>query len=91
MDEDTCMVDMARYFLNFTRDESCGKCSPCRIGTKRMMEILDRITSGRGTMKDFDELEEIDDGPSDDELKGQDQRAWDEFQSDFFNYQKERR
>ena len=48
MDEDTCMVDMARYFLNFTRDESCGKCNYCRIGTKRMLEILERITNGEG-------------------------------------------
>ena len=59
MDEDTCMVDIAKFFLEFTVDESCGKCSPCRIGTKRMLEILDRITSGVGTMNDLDELEEL--------------------------------
>ncbi|MBO4326399.1 MAG: NADH-quinone oxidoreductase subunit NuoF [Clostridia bacterium] len=59
MDEDTCMVDLAKFFLEFTVDESCGKCSPCRIGTKRMLEILNRITAGNGTMKDLDELEEI--------------------------------
>ena len=59
MDEDTCMVDIAKFFLEFTVDESCGKCTPCRIGTKRMYEILTRITSGVGTMNDFDELEEI--------------------------------
>ena len=47
MDEDTCMVDIARYFLDFTRDESCGKCSPCRIGTTRMLELLERITRVR--------------------------------------------
>jgi len=59
MDEDNCMVDVAKFYMGFICDESCGKCSPCRIGTKRMMEILERITSGHGTMKDFDELEEI--------------------------------
>ncbi len=59
MDEDTCMVDLAKFFLEFTVDESCGKCSPCRIGTRRMLEILTRITEGNGTMEDFDELEEI--------------------------------
>ena len=59
MDEDTCMVDMARYFLNFTRDESCGKCNYCRIGTKRMLEILERITQGKGVDGDIEKLEEL--------------------------------
>ena len=59
MDEDNCMVDVAKFYMGFICDESCGKCSPCRIGTKRMSEILDRITSAKGTMKDFDELEEL--------------------------------
>ena len=59
MDEDTCMVDMARYFLNFTRDESCGKCNSCRIGTKRMLEILERITEGKGKDGDIELLEEL--------------------------------
>lgn len=59
MDEDTCMVDMARYFLNFTRDESCGKCNYCRIGTKRMLEILERITRGEGKEGDIELLEEL--------------------------------
>ena len=59
MDEDTCMVDMARYFLNFTRDESCGKCNYCRIGTKRMLEILERITEGKGRDGDIELLEEL--------------------------------
>ena len=59
MDEDTCMVDIAKFFLNFTVDESCGKCSPCRIGTMRMKEILDKITSGNGTLEDIDKLEEL--------------------------------
>ena len=59
MDEDTCMVDIAKFFLEFTVDESCGKCTPCRIGTKRMYEILDKITKGNGTLEDIDELEEL--------------------------------
>jgi NADH:ubiquinone oxidoreductase subunit F (NADH-binding) len=57
MDEDNCMVDIARFFLDFTVDESCGKCTPCREGTKRMLEILDKITKGSGTLQDIDELE----------------------------------
>ncbi|MBP3385056.1 MAG: 4Fe-4S binding protein, partial [Firmicutes bacterium] len=57
MDEDTCMVDLARFFMDFTVDESCGKCPPCRIGTKRMHEILVKITEGKGTLEDLDKLE----------------------------------
>ena len=57
MDEDNCMVDIAKFFLEFTVDESCGKCPPCRIGTKRMLEILERITGGKGEMEDLDKLE----------------------------------
>ena len=59
MDEDNCMVDIAKFFLEFTVDESCGKCTPCRIGTKRLYEILDKITKGKGTMEDLDRLEEL--------------------------------
>ncbi|MEI6577881.1 MAG: NADH-quinone oxidoreductase subunit NuoF [Eubacteriales bacterium] len=59
MDEDNCMVDIAKYFLDFTVDESCGKCSPCRIGTKRMMEILVKITEGKAELNDLDKLEEL--------------------------------
>jgi NADH:ubiquinone oxidoreductase, NADH-binding (51 kD) subunit len=59
MDEGTCMVDMARYFLDFTRKESCGKCNYCRIGTKRMLEILERITNGEGKDGDIELLEEL--------------------------------
>lgn len=59
MDEETCMVDIAKFFLNFTVDESCGKCSPCRLGTKRLLEMLDKITSGNATMEDLDKLEEL--------------------------------
>ena len=59
MDEDTCMVDIAKFFLEFTVDESCGKCTPCRIGTRRMLEILEKITNGQGTMEDLDKLEDL--------------------------------
>ncbi|HHT65714.1 MAG: NADH-quinone oxidoreductase subunit NuoF [Caldicoprobacterales bacterium] len=59
MDQDNCMVDIARFFLDFTVDESCGKCPPCRIGTKRMLEILDRITKGQGEEGDIEKLEEL--------------------------------
>jgi len=59
MDEDNCMVDIAKFFLEFTVDESCGKCTPCRIGTKRLYEILDKITKGQGTMEDLDKLEDL--------------------------------
>lgn len=59
MDEDNCMVDIAKFFLDFTVDESCGKCTPCRVGTKRMHEILENITEGKGTLEDLDKLEEL--------------------------------
>ena len=59
MDEDNCMVDIARYFLNFTQSESCGKCTFCKIGTKRMLEILERITKGKGADGDVEKLEEL--------------------------------
>ena len=59
MDEDNCMVDIAKFFLEFTVDESCGKCTPCRVGTKRLYEILDKITKGKGTLEDLDKLEEL--------------------------------
>ena len=59
MDEDTCMVDIAKFFLEFTVDESCGKCSPCRIGTRRMQEILEKIIAGKATLDDLDKLEEL--------------------------------
>lgn len=59
MDEDNCMVDMAKFFLEFTVDESCGKCTPCRVGTKRLLEMLDKITKGKGTLEDIDRLEEL--------------------------------
>ncbi len=59
MDEDNCMVDIAKFFLEFTVDESCGKCTPCRIGTKRLYEMLEKITSGNGTMEDLDKMEKL--------------------------------
>lgn len=59
MDEDNCMVDVAKFYMEFICDESCGKCSPCRIGTKRMLEILTRITEGKGTLEDLADLEEL--------------------------------
>ncbi|MBP0979412.1 MAG: NADH-quinone oxidoreductase subunit NuoF [Oscillospiraceae bacterium] len=59
MDENNCMVDIAKFFLAFTVDESCGKCTPCRVGTKRLYEILDKITKGQGTMEDLDKLENL--------------------------------
>ena len=59
MDEENCMVDVARFFLEFTVDESCGKCVPCRIGTRRLLEMLNKITEGRGTLEDLDKMEEL--------------------------------
>jgi len=59
MDEDNCMVDIARFFLEFTVDESCGKCTPCRIGTRRLLEMLNKITEGNGTLEDLDKMEEL--------------------------------
>ena len=59
MDEDDCMVDIAKFFLKFTVDESCGKCTPCRVGTRRLLEILEKITSGNGTMEDLDRMESL--------------------------------
>ncbi|MBR5261356.1 MAG: 4Fe-4S binding protein, partial [Oscillospiraceae bacterium] len=59
MDEDNCMVDVAKFYMDFICDESCGKCSPCRIGTQRMLEILERITDGKADMDDFNDLENI--------------------------------
>ena len=59
MDEDNCMVDIAKFFLQFTVDESCGKCTPCRIGTKRLYEMLEKITSGNATMEDLDKMEKL--------------------------------
>ena len=59
MDEDNCMVDIAKFFLQFTVDESCGKCTPCRIGTRRLLEMLDKITKGEGTLEDLDRMEQL--------------------------------
>ncbi|MFT8888287.1 MAG: NADH-quinone oxidoreductase subunit NuoF [Ethanoligenens sp.] len=70
MDEDTCMVEVARFFMNFTQNESCGKCVPCREGTRRMLEILNRIVEGKGEMQDLDMLEELADTISNTALCG---------------------
>lgn len=59
MDEDNCMVDIAKFFLEFTVEESCGKCVPCRVGTKRLLEILEKITMGKATLADLDRMEEL--------------------------------
>lgn len=59
MDEDNCMVDVARFYLDFTKDESCGKCTPCRVGTKRLLEMLQKICDGKGTLEDLDKLEAL--------------------------------
>ena len=59
MDDSKCMVNLAKFYLGFTVDESCGKCTPCRIGTKRMLEILEKITNGEGTMEDIEKLEHL--------------------------------
>ena len=70
VDEDSCMVDLAKFFLQFTVDESCGKCTPCRIGNKRILEILTKITEGKATMEDLDKLEELCKYVKDDSLCG---------------------
>ena len=57
MDDKTCMVEVARFFMNFTQNESCGKCVPCREGTKRMLEILEKIVAGKGTLEDLNLLD----------------------------------
>ncbi len=75
MDEDNCMVDVARFFLDFTVDESCGKCTPCREGTKRMLEILEKIIAGKGEMSDLDELESLANSIKDSALCGLGQTA----------------
>ena len=59
MDEDTCMVDIAKFYLEFTVDESCGKCTPCRIGTRRLLQFLEKITNGDGEPEDLDKIEEL--------------------------------
>ena len=75
MDEDTCMVEVARFFMNFTRNESCGKCTPCREGTKRMLETLERIISNEGSMEDLELLEALSDTITDTALCGLGQTA----------------
>ena len=59
IDEDSCMVDVARFYMEFIVEESCGKCTPCRVGTKRLLEMLIKITKGEGTLEMLDEMEEL--------------------------------
>lgn len=75
MDEDNCMVDVAKFYMEFICDESCGKCSPCRIGTKRILEILDKITKGKGTLQDLADLEELSEAVKSNSLCGLGQTA----------------
>jgi len=75
MDEDNCMVDIAKFFLEFTVDESCGKCTPCRVGNKRLLEMLEKITSGRGTLADLDAMESLCDYIKENSLCGLGQTA----------------
>jgi ferredoxin len=75
MDEHTCMVDVAKYFLKFTSQESCGKCVPCRIGTTRILEILEKITQGKGEIKDLEILENLGDTVKNSSLCGLGQTA----------------
>ena len=70
MDDQTCMVDMARFFMDFIQDESCGKCTPCREGTKRMLDLIDKITHGKGVPEDLALLEELSDMIKDSALCG---------------------
>lgn len=89
MDEDTCMVDVARFFLEFTQKESCGKCTPCREGTKRMLEILTRITQGQGTLSDLTKLHTLAEGVKDTSLCGLGQTAPNPIQSTLRFFQNE--
>ena len=89
MDEDNCMVDVARFFLDFTVDESCGKCTPCREGTKRMLEILKKITDGNGTLEDIDELETLANTIKDSSLCGLGQSAPNPVLSTLANFREE--
>jgi ferredoxin len=75
MDEDNCMVDVAHYFLSFTKEESCGKCSPCRLGTRHMLEILERISAGQGKLEDLERLEKLSNTVKDGSLCGLGQTA----------------
>src|SRR5574344_1086326 len=75
MDDSKCMVNLAKFYLEFIQDESCGKCTPCRIGTKRMLEILERITKGQGKLEDLDTLKELCDTIKDTAMCGLGQTA----------------
>ena len=89
MDEDTCMVDVARFFMHFTQKESCGKCTPCREGTKRMLEILERIVENEGSMEDLDMLESLSDTITDTALCGLGQTACKPVMSTLKNFRRD--
>ena len=89
MDEDTCMVETARFFMNFTQNESCGKCVPCREGTKRMLEILNRIINNEGSLEDLDMLEELSQTITETALCGLGQSACKPVQSTLRYFRKE--
>ena len=75
LDEDNCMVNVAKFYLEFTKEESCGRCTPCRVGNKRLLEILEKITDGKGTMEDLDKLKELAESIKDTALCGLGQTA----------------
>ncbi len=75
MDEDNCMVDIAKFYLEFTREESCGKCTPCRVGNTRLLELLEKITKGQGTLEDLDKLKNLSETIKDTSLCGLGQTA----------------
>jgi len=89
MDDDNCMVDIAKFFLDFTVEESCGKCTPCRIGTKRMLDILEKISEGHGTMEDLDMLEELSSHIKENSLCGLGQTAPNPVQSTLHHFRDE--
>ena len=89
MDQDTCMVDIARYFLAFTQSESCGKCMPCRLGTKQMLEILEDICAGQGTLEDLELLENLSDAVKKGSLCGLGQTAPNPVQTTLRNFREE--
>ena len=89
LDEDNCMVDVARFYMDFIVDESCGKCTPCRIGTKRLLEMLNQITEGNGTLELLDEMEELANYIKENSLCGLGQTAANPFLSTYHNFKDE--
>jgi ferredoxin len=89
MDEDNCMVDVAKFYMEFICDESCGKCTPCRIGTKRMLEILTKITEGKGTLQDVQDLKDLADATKSNSLCALGQTAANPVTSTITNFENE--